>query len=303
MQYYYKIYGLYICSELIIEEALECKKNDNYDVMIFYERFVDDVDISLKKRVVEKNRIQFFVDKVGEYIVENGNIIRIIAFPSTSILRIKCFLLGSAFGYLMIQRQKVALHGCCVAKNKEMGIVVTGESGSGKSTIGTNLFMEGYKFVADDVCALREEENGIIVEMAYPQQKLCEDAAIQLGYSLDKLILLNEKRKKYGARLKSSKSYELEVKLVGIFEIRVDSNVEEIQFEEVFGHRKLMLFLENIFRYKIMQELGLEKNFLQHCLSIIQKIPMYCIIRPVDQNTHKEIIDIIKQTCKEKVLM
>ena len=78
---------------------------------------------------------------------------------------------------IMLQRDMIAIHGGTIAMNGK-GLLITGNRGAGKSTLTSALRLKGYPLVADDVSAMKS----LMVQPAYPQQKVCEDMMNYLGY-------------------------------------------------------------------------------------------------------------------------
>ena len=71
-------------------------------------------------------------------------------------------------------------------KFPDKGIIITGTSGSGKSTLTAELISDGAVMLADDMIVTGYDDNGFpTIYPAFPQQKLCRDAAIKKGYDLD----------------------------------------------------------------------------------------------------------------------
>lgn len=298
MKYNYKIYGLSVCSPMPIIEAIEIEKQETYDVTIEMKN-VDFLPNEVNGAIYfQPEKIRFFIKNVGWYTVTNGSGILIESMNSAILDNIKCYLLGSAFGFLMIQRKKLAVHGSCVACQGK-GVILTGESGAGKSTIATSLCLQGNTFVSDDVSALERLNNKVLVQMAYPQRKLCKDAAVLLGYTMDQMIPLDGPRDKYAVRLTKTSEYIETVELYNIIELCVSNNTEKVTATELNGYEKLTVFIHNIFRYELLVDIGLPADFMKKCLDVVKEIPMYRITRPYGQNTEEEIVDCIYELISE----
>ena len=188
------------------------------------------------------------------------------------------------------------LHGGAVSKYGK-GVIVTGDCGAGKSTVSDSLISNGYSFVADDACAIKksdEEPNKMHISMAYPQQKLCRDAALKKGYDLSELIYINEEKDKFALRLKDG--YLVDgTSFDYLFEIVFSEN-DELYFKEITGHEKLMLIMRNIFRGESsFQFWGVPPEYMKKCLDTASNVQVFQIARPKNKNTLSDIINFIDE--------
>jgi hypothetical protein len=328
--YEYRIYGLKVSSELKIEEALSGKtgvfQNENTpkeitpienismvntpkdntpkdntpientsDVKITY--CYEEEEVILRKAHQLKYNLllfNFYIKDVGIYHVKEGKEISLELMKSANKQDITCYLLGTAFGFLLIQREVVAVHGSCVSIDN-FGIIISGDSGAGKSTIATKLFRKGFDFIADDVCALTIQSDDIMVQLAYPQQKLCKDAAISEGYPLDSLIYLDEERDKYAIRLHNTNRFQLETHLGFMVVLNRSKDVSNVSVRLLSSYEKLNIFLHNIFRYELLQTLGINPSFMKNIIDIVNGIQIYYLVRPDGLETQEEVTDYIMQ--------
>lgn len=299
MSYKYFLYGLSVESEIQIEEAYEKEFSTKSDVkVVLGDMPKEALDLFKEKSENEpfaafsKEAMVFRIPKVGDYWVTKDSI-TVAPVCGADDQQIKSFLLGSSFGYCMLLRKQVLLHGGAVAKDGK-GVIVTGESGAGKSTVTDALLDKGFLFVADDVCSISVEGERPHINMAYPQQKLCKDAAVKKGYDLSELIYINEDRDKYALRLKDGFLPE-GADFNYLFEIML-SNEDDFSVREITGHEKLMIILRNIYRgedgFKFW---GVPPEYMQSCLKIASTVQIYQIARPVGKDTLCEIIDSISE--------
>lgn len=299
MSYRYYIYGLHVESDIEMSEAMLDEQDKVTDVKVK----LADMPDELKEKLEETNTSQvslmhkrdalcFRVPDVGDYLVEESNI-TVAPFGDPASQPVKTFLLGSAFGYCMVLRKKVVMHGGAVEHNGK-GIIVTGESGAGKSTVTNALREQGYQFIADDVCALEEKGDKMHISMAYPQQKLCRDAALKMGYELSDLIYINEHRDKFAVRLKDGylpNGADFSV----LFELRLAED-NELTYQKIEGHEKLFTILRNIYRGESAFGMwGVPPEYMKRCLKIASTIDVYQINRPANLNTLDEIMSIITE--------
>jgi hypothetical protein len=106
------------------------------------------------------------------------------AQPGLSPAELRTYLLGSAFGALLIQRGLLVLHGNALERDGR-AIVCLGASGAGKSTLACALMQQGWRLLADDLVAITPE--GMVLP-GIPRIKLWEDASRSFGFSPELLI-------------------------------------------------------------------------------------------------------------------
>lgn len=103
------------------------------------------------------------------FLVEGGDSIRYAAQPGVEEIDIRLFLMGSAWGALVLQRGLLPLHASAVSNGRSV-VGFTGHPGAGKSTLAAALASQGREFFADDVLVLDPEAGD-----AYPRCWSCKD--------------------------------------------------------------------------------------------------------------------------------
>ena len=250
MSFNYTIYGLNVESDLEIPEAYKQTDRCQNDVCVV----IGDIPQDIQKIITDGNIEGNFMYKGSDFFIFRvADVADYLVYPSKIYIRlfdnanendVKVFLLGTGFGLCMILWNNIAIHGGAVCRNNT-GIIVTGESGCGKSTITNNLLMNGWKFIADDVCSITIKENGAHINMAYPQLKLCRDAAINMGYDLESLIYIDEDRDKFAVRLKEGYLPE-GADFSKLFEITL-TEADSVSYTRLEGLQKLQILTRNIF--------------------------------------------------------
>ena len=336
------MYGLGVESDIEIEEAYSKDFDGDADVKIAVghmppeaSEFFQGKELDEACSAISGSALICRVPGIADYWISKEKI-TVAPFEGADQLRLKSTLLGSAFGYCMFLRKQVLLHGGAVACSDGgkpihdaanggerctgvAGIIITGESGAGKSTVLDALMERGYKFIADDVCSISESADGPHINMAYPQKKLCRDAAIAHGYDLSKLIYIGEDRDKFAVRL--SEGFLPEgADFRYLFELVVDDQAgaggenalgnesrsgsdaggttdaqpSHITVREVSGHEKLKVVLRNIYRGEDEIKMwGISPEYMQACLKIASTVQIFQIVRPRNGDTLAEIMDFI----------
>lgn len=295
----YRVYGLNIASEIPMPELPAAVQGESYgvDAFITYGEVSGDIgDAVAINRFLKISEREFYLHIKGtaRFYVTDGW--RIVVQPEGrgDSEEIKVFLLGSCLGVLLYQRNIVAIHGGAAVIDGQ-GIIITGHTGAGKSTLISALREKGHKFLADDVCALSGDVNSnIMIHPAYPQVKLCRDAMERMGYNTDNHQIADPYRDKYIVPLYR---YFLRQKTVlkGIYEIR-ETDGKKTEITEILGAEKIKLVLRNIYRIEIFRHLRIPSSYFKKCLEIACCVPVYSISRPEGKVTVDEQISLIMDT-------
>ena len=291
---FYKMYGLIIKSEFEIPEAYEITEQKQWDVFVEMGQPSMEILKQAKEGKVcqlEKGKMWFYLENMGLFYTENGNYIRIYRETErlTDLAR-NSYLTGTVMGLILFQRGIIPIHSGAVAKNGKV-VCIVGYSGAGKSTTSVMLREKGCEFVSDDVSAITIEDKKVMVSLAFPQQKLCKDAALRQGYHLEDLIYIDEFRDKYAIRLQDGFIKEA-LPLGAIVELEVAAG-ESVEVREIVGIEKMELLFRNIYRGLALNEIGMSGEMRRNILKIAEKVPMYQIKRPIEGYHTEEITEKI----------
>lgn len=294
----YQAFGLTIASEIELDEMVSCHTVQP-DVTIRLGNVPDSIEnvtIYSNNRVIGKDKFMIDIKGISRYYVENGNLILLEPYENALFEEVKLYLLGSCMGAILYQRRILPLHGSCI-NIAGHGVLLTGKSGAGKSTIASALLKKGGKLVTDDVAATRINEfQEPVVYSSYPSQKLWDDAIERIGLSGQKKSLnrVSSVFNKYSINSQTC-FFDSSIPLQTIFEIiPVESAaVEELLVEEVSGTEKLNIISKNSYRRFLPQAMCIKDWHFQECISIANKVKIYRILRPLNGHLENEIADRI----------
>ena len=253
-----------------------------------------------KKSSFSKAECWFHINDVATYRVTNGNLIEFEPCENADPYLLRVFLMCSCLGFIMIQRDIVAIHGGTIVIDNK-AIILTGNRGAGKSTLTTGLRLKGYPFISDDVAAIEIKDNIPMVKHGFPYQKLCSSAMDKLGYDKEKYFsFMSDTEIKYLVNAHDDFIYE-DTRLFALCELSV-GDVEEVQIEEIKGSEKLNKLITNRYRVEFVQAMGgISPIAFKILLQIAKNIKFYKIIRPNGQFTVDKQIELLldKICCKE----
>lgn len=292
------LYQQKVKSDLFLPEAVSIKPVEPVDIVI---ELGDPPPWVLEKARsgqayhLEEHIMWFYLDGLVLYYVENGNHIVIYRESDRiSELALRSYLTGSAMSFAVIQKNYIPLHGGTV-EWEGRGIIISGVSGSGKSTVTMEMLHQGFQFVADDMSVLQLVEGKSQVLPSFPQQKLCRDVVEKNGLNQEELIYIDEDRDKFARILKAGYVTE-PLYVTCMIELKASEEVEKVVCERVSGENKFHQLIRNIYRGEIYQRLNNSPERFQMFVKTAACIPMYRITRPKHGDFVYDIVHCIRET-------
>jgi hypothetical protein len=303
VDYIYRVYGLDVKSDIILPELITLENNmtHTFDVTISLGNVPEHKEnpkVKFENYFISDNELYFHVYGVAKYYIADGDKIIVEPEEDANIDDIKTYLLGSAFGAILIQRNIVAIHGGAMMVNGKI-MIFTGDMGAGKSTLTSALRLDGNKFLADDVSVIGTTKEGVtVVYPGYPQQKLCKDIMLKFGYDTTKFKKINSDRNKFALPVLGDFVKE-PIQLGSIIELTV-GDVDEVKIAEMKGSEKLKVIYKNIYRKEFIDDTGLRPAYFKNFINVVKKVSLYRITRPKDIFSIERQIELIHNTITVK---
>lgn len=300
--YYYKIYNSYLKSDIELEQLIKYSpyEGEKADILLKYCSFSEEQLEKLGKNncsacVTEKEVI--FRNEYGIFLVSDGNYIQIYPHEKEKLQTLHPFILGYCMAMIFWQRGQMAIH-CSAVEVDGNVVIIAGCSGSGKSTLTNRLLESGNRLVSDDVVIISlKEENGVLRAYAlpaFPQQKLCRDAAKRNCYDLSELKYIDEQKDKFAIACKE-KFCEAVLPVRAIINL-CTGNISEPGLFEITGHDKIKLVLDNLFLKPMFDaEGGFSVKDMSACIKIAASVDVYRLYRPLSNDTTKLQEKLIKE--------
>lgn len=264
-------------------------------------------DVLIKRGIVERPKEAVFagdvfalqdqlfyldVPGVGRFQVENGETITVDADPEATNEQLKLYILGSCFGCLLHQRHIIPLHGS-VLDVEGRGVLITGMSGAGKSTVANALIARGFPFVTDDVAAVTFETGEPFVHLAYPSQKLWEDVVDRWDI-VDKRAVTRqvEGRTKFSV-VRKQEFAKAGVPLRVMIELVPVEGETELEVLPITGMEKIKTLISHTYRTELVSHLRPNGAYLQQILTLAEQLQIFRIKRPVGVPLENKICDQI----------
>jgi hypothetical protein len=301
--FYYRIYGLVIRSEIELPEAYETQERTEdveikYGVMPPYIKRKQEAHYATS--ILHRKYKWFYFENEGNFLMEEGKSITLEPDAAADEKHIRAIILGACLGSILYQRELVSIHGSAVVW-KDKAVIVSGTSGAGKSTVSSEFRKRGGLFMADDTVAVTIEEGIVYANPSYPQQKLCRDAAIRLGYDLNRLVLLQEECTKYAVGLKAS-FCPVKKEVAALLCLDIDKEGELIM-KEVNGSEKLEAVISNLYTYSDCVNAGMGTGLFRKCLEMARKVPVIKAVRPLDGDSCAQIVEYAADLLENKLFI
>ena len=296
----YNIYGLVIEADVEFYQLVKAEAEDRADAVIKKGSVKDEVTAHLEKSENKYYDIGFensvFMNKGGYYKISEGKEIIYETKDEYTPEMVGPWLLGFALAMLLLQRQTLAIH-CSAIADKEGAFLISGVPGAGKSSLTRVLLERGFSIMADDVAAVRIEDDGTNVYPAFPYQKLCRNEVEKRELDKDDLIYINEDKDKYLVPVKESFVGDKRPLKYLIF--IVVSDKKEVTVHKLSGLSQLFALKENLFLARLKGSWLNDKNLLNLCLQVASGCPVYLIERPDGVDTLQEMADTVMKISAE----
>lgn len=288
----YHIYGLGIHSEIKLynldETEVKC------DVKIHYGMISNEIDLYMEHGLtstMSPTRVWFRND-VGYFVITDGNDIMIQPIGDVEEEVLASFILGWCIAFLFQLRKVTAIHSSAIEIGNQ-AVLIAGFSGSGKSTTALSLIESGCRYLADDI-AMVDPMNELLIQPAFPQQKVCRNVAERMDKS--ELIYINEKKDKFAYH--NLKDFCDEPRKLTTMFMLSPYDGDQVSMEKVTGVAKLNGVLKNLFLLDAYRAMGFTIEEKIRCLEIAGKIDIYKISRPREGDTVEIIKEMIMNTVK-----
>lgn len=305
LRYYYRTYGMTICSEIEIPEIREIPPVESPDLEILTDNVgsrMESATYSDQWYQIGDQRCQIEIPGIADYRIEGGQRLLLDrrgvggSSESTRPEDIRLFLLGSALSVLLYQRRWLPLH--VSALDTPSGVwAFTGHSGAGKSTLGAWLhYMQGWPLVSDDVAVIKPEEETPLLHPGPSRVKLWQDALAALGIDKKGLTRDLTRQDKYHLLLDSAFDHE-EKPLRALVKLEVSEPGESASLEKLKGIEAFLVLASSLYRADIGKEFYNPGEMMKALSELAGRIDIYRFRRPwsladIDVNL-EPLLDVI----------
>ncbi|GAA4040410.1 HPr kinase/phosphatase C-terminal domain-containing protein [Sphingomonas rosea] len=237
------------------------------------------VDVTVRLGPIE-GEPDLDIPDAARFRVCDGREIVIDAYPGAPERNIRLFLLGSAFGLILHQRQLLPLHANAVAVG-EGAIAVAGPSGAGKSTLAAWLQRSGRPLVGDDVIVMRLEAGQALAYPGVPRLRLWDEAlgALGLGNNGLERSYMEEGYDKFDLPVPHAALATEGLPLHGLYVLETGP---EIAIDPIGGAAAVQAFVEHTYRGEYVADVGSAQAHWVTAVTLAGLVPVYRLTRPRD---------------------
>lgn len=204
--------------------------------------------------------------------------------PKNTLLQ--AYLLGFGMAFLFHQRKKLPIHCSCVA-NENGAVLLSGHSGTGKSTLTTILLEHGYHLVADDLAMVDVSSENAMVAPAFPFQKLCRNVVEEKKLAMEELIYIDEDKDKFLVPMKDT-FHPAPVPLKAVIMLTV-TDKETVYAEELSSIYKFHACMDTLFIGPFFGQELYKPELGKLGLSLSSKVRVFHLSRPYGKDSLQDM--------------
>lgn len=243
------------------------------------------------------NQFLLHVPKVARFLLSNGREIMFEAEPGADDGDIPLYLLGTAYGILLHQREQIVLHASAVRVNGK-AILFCGPSGAGKSTLAAALAQRGYPFITDDFCAVTVTEDGS--PMVHPdgrQLKLWAQA-------IEKLDLKGRSGARVRSRLEKfyvdpGETHAEALPLGALYALREARPLLAPGIAPTNAVDAAVVLRRMAYRPRLVSRMGQRVNYFHAATTIANKAGIYYLTRALDFAVMPDVVAELERHWRE----
>lgn len=214
------------------------------------------------------------VPGVARFLVHEGREILVEPARGTDEDSVRVFLLGSAFGALLLQRGLLVLHGNAIRVGNQC-LLCVGASGAGKSTLAAAFLRRGHEILADDVVPVNDEGAAL---PGFPRIKLWRDVADHLGVDTTLLRRIRPQMEKFHYPVpRPGSDQPVPVRWIYVLESHAGAGT---CIEPIRGTRRFEALHTNTYRMRFLRGLKLEPAHLKLCGLLASRTHLARVARP-----------------------
>lgn len=267
VHYYYRVFGLRIKSALDLPmlNGSAVAPTEQADVKITFGTAPDEISDAITSQIGYAAKSDEFLLRFKnipvKYHITKGNSIVIDRRGHEDWYFIRLFLLSAGFGALLHQRGVIPLHAGGVIINGA-AVLLSGQSGAGKSTTTAALQARGYTLIADDVAVIYNDADGLpIVQPGVPFVKLWKESFELLAQDVPTSGRIRPEVDKYFVPIEGMAASEQPIQRIYILEKSDEITqpiLKSLSSIEAVHHLRL-----GTYRYRYAVGLGVERDHFQ----------------------------------------
>jgi hypothetical protein len=240
---------------------------------------------------LNQNEFSMDVDKVAWFYASGGDYISIFPYPGAEKNSIDLYLNGSVYGAILHQRKVLPLHGSSFRFNGK-GIMICGESGTGKSSVTASFCLNGAEFLSDDITPVIFKNRQPCIWAMSDRMKLWSDSLKQLKQRAEGLHRIYPEYDKFYYSIDQGKNTLFPLSMIFIIEIH---DYAEVKFQELSGSAKFEALRNEIYRHEYLQ--GMTENepvYFKQLIDVSQEVKIVRVFRPAEITIEQLRTEMVK---------
>ncbi len=305
--YHYKVFGYTFRCQYEIKQLYQVSVTEEFDAEIILGEVPEEIELAAGQTDIFpcmgwRDDLFWMHNPYGLLAVYKTGNIYAKSDAKHNVFYLLQYVLGYGIAMYAHLHNRLAVHcGSVVVGDK--CIMISGDSGAGKSTLINEFITDGATMLSDDVVAVGYDDQGdTLVYPAFPQQKICRDAAIKKGYNLEELVYVDPEKDKF-AVLHTDRFSTEPHKLQAAYYIQCYSPTPErkgLQIKELTGFSKVSFLIDNLYLGCLIPNTGLSAESFKLCVDVMKDCKVYQIKRPLGIDTLAEIKEAICRTLNEE---
>ncbi len=297
---FYRVAGLSVASEIALPGLIAGLPGHAPDVTIRRGPVPDNLpDQSAAGPTWQVADKQFLlrIPDIARFLLNDGH--EIVFAPETedAAADIPIFILGTVFGILLHQRERIVLHASAVEVNGR-AVLFCGASGAGKSTLAAALAQRGYPLVTDDFCTLTID--GRAVPLVHPdgrQLKLWAQAIDRLELAQNRGERVRRSLEKFYVQPRQALAEPLALGAVYALREARPPHAPGIERPNVVD--SALLLRRNAYRPLLVRRLGQRANYFHAATAIANAAGIFYLTRALDFAKMPEVIGSLERHWSE----
>jgi hypothetical protein len=234
------------------------------------------------------------IPNLARFLIKDGREISFQLEPEGDAADISIVLVGTVFGALLHQRERIVLHASAVRVNGK-AVLFCGSSGAGKSTLAAALSQRNYPLITDDLCAITLLDNGN--PLVHPDGRLLKLWA----QAIEKLDLHEKRGDRVGKDLdkfyvQPGQAYMRAVPLGTIYVLRQQQSGSGAVIETPNVVDRTVLLPHHAYRPIFIDQMEQQRvNYFRAATLIAKKAGMFYLTRALDFTAMPEVISALEQ--------
>jgi hypothetical protein len=217
------------------------------------------------------------VPGIARLHVSEGTKISIEAAPDAALGDVRAYLLGSAMGALLHQREFLPLHASAV-EIEGQAVAFCGSSGAGKSTLALHLAKRGHPMLCDDICAIDVSSGAPHLWPGLINLKLWRESLETVSEDHQALQPVLATLDKYKLPMRGAAKYQ-RYQLSHIFSLGVFEQ-QQPTAQILRGGEGLSALVANTFRGQLVNPMLQDKRHFDQCINTRSHASVYKLARP-----------------------